>query len=176
MDFLISDRAPGSKRSPGLVEVLYMLKSDIATLQTPTASPTTQAEKVTIDDAHVPVTDEGFRAMYISARKSEHQTDSAGDEDAKSAVEKIVGFIPGITPEIAAFLYDDPELIILVPNGPCGTSEYRQLGTKCEGVKIKEWKYSSKKFGGTEAKGVELTLEATQTNMLFYTAAVPLPA
>lgn len=176
MDFQISERAPGSKRTPGLVEVLYAVKSVLSTIATPTASPTTQAQKVTITTAHVPITDEGFRSMYISSRKSEWMFESAGDEDAKSVTMQINAFIPGMTPEQAAFLYDDPDMIILVPNGPCGTSEYLQLGTKCDGVKIKSFKAGSKRFGGTDAKGIELVLESSQGFITFYNAAIPLPA
>jgi len=176
MDFLISTRAAGARRGPGVVEALYALKSDIATLATPPPSPANQLEKVTIEGPHIMVTDEGFRKMYISPRKSEHTAKSTGDEDAKSDEEQLEGFIPGGTEEMAAFLLDDPELIILIPDGPCGTSRYRQMGTKCEGAKIASWEYASGKFGGNDAKGIKVMITSLQSSMLFYVDAIPEPA
>lgn len=176
MDFNIQTKAPGSKRTPGVVEGLYILKSDLATISTPVANPSNQAQKVTISTAHVPVTDEGFRRMYINTKKSELKVMGEGDEDSKSAKHQLEFFIPGMTAELAAFLLDDPEFIFLVPNGPCGTSEYFQLGTKCDGARIVTWEFTTGKFGSTDAKGIKGTLEAVQSNILLYTAAIPLPA
>jgi hypothetical protein len=176
MDFQISTKAPGPKISPGVVEGLYILSSDLTTIATQPNSPATQAEKVTIATAHIPTVGEGFRKMYISNKKSELKITGEGDEDAKSAKCELEVFIPGLTANLAAFLYDDPDMIFLVPNGPCGTSEYFQLGTKCDGAKISKWEFTTGKFGGSEVKGVKATIQSLQSSILLYTAAIPVPA
>jgi hypothetical protein len=175
MDFLIAAAPAGAQKTPGVIEALYCVKSDLSTIGTPPAVPTTQAEKVTISTAHVAVATEGFRKMYISTKKAEALFKGVGDEDGQSVDGELDAFIPGITPEWAAFLYDQPEMIILIPDGPCGTSRYYQLGTKCDGARVKEWEAKTGKFGSTEVKGIQVKIGAVQSSILFYTAAVPVP-
>lgn len=176
MDLLINTAPTGAQKTPGVIEALYCLKSDLTTISTPIASPTTQAEKVTISVAHVAAVNEGFRKIYISTKKAEAIFKGVGDEDGQSVDGELDAFIPGITPEWAAFLYDQPELIVLIPDGPCGTSRYYQLGTKCDGARVKEWEAKTGKFGSTEVKGIQVKIGAVQSSILFYTAAVPLPS
>ncbi len=175
MDYLISDRVPGTRRTPGVVECMYIEKSRLETIAVPAANPGTIAAKVTIVGAHVPTGTNGFRKMYLQPKKSELKGKSAGDIDSKSVDIVLEGFIPGMYEELAAFLLDDPELIILVPNGPCGTSQYLQLGTKCDGAYVTEHEYTSGIFGGNTAKGFKVMISAQQSSYLFYNSAIPLP-
>jgi hypothetical protein len=176
MDFNIATKAPSSKRQPGLVECLYAVKDDINILQVPAVNGATPADRVTITQAHVfadPTN--GFRKCYISQEKSDAMFKSFGDKDSKGSDSTVDVFIPGITPEVAGFLNEDPELILLIPNGPCGTSEYLQIGDRCKGADIQEWEAKFNKRGGNDSKGVQIKMNAKMSYITFYTAAIPIP-
>lgn len=176
MDFNIAQKAPSAKRQPGLVECWYALKDSISQLQVPPVDGATPAERVVITTAHVfGNAAEGFRKCYISQEKSDAMFKSFGDKDSKGSDSTVDIFIPGITPQIAGFLNEDPELIILIPNGPCGTSEYLQIGDRCKGADISEWEAKFNKRGGNDSKGVQIKINAKMNYITFYQAAIPIP-
>ena len=173
MDFNVATKASSAKRAPGLVELWFCKKDELSTIAVPLASPSTQAEKVTIDGPHVATVGNGFQKLYISTRKSKGMWATEGDQDSKSVKHSVEVFVPGMTKEIAALLFDDPEMIVLYPNGPCGTSEYLQIGTKCDGGYIEKAEGGTETFGGTNAKGTTLTISASQSAIYFYNDAIP---
>jgi hypothetical protein len=176
MDFHLDLQADASKRTPGVVEAWYAVKNELSTIATPSPSAATPMERIYINDDHV-FSDEtnGWRKMYLST-KTKAVIKSFGDEDAKGAETTLEAFIPGINAKIAGFLFEDPELIVLIPNGPCGTSEYIQIGDKCRGAKITEWEANTQELGANSAKGVSLKISRKGSFLTLYAGALPEPS
>lgn len=175
MDFQISTAQEGSKVSPGILRIYYAETSDFTTISTPPASPTDEADKLVIATAHTPVDSEhGFREGYISQEKSELEMTGVGDVDGRATKNDLKIFIPGDDKHALHFVYKNPKLLVLVEKSPCGGSEYYQVGSKCTPAKITDWKFMTKKIGGNESKGIEITIGNVQDRPLLYTASIPL--
>lgn len=169
MDFAIQNR---SIKKKGLTRVLYAVKSDFTTLAEPPASPSTQAEKVTISTNHAFAEGNGFREAWVNLDTSKLDLEISGSRYSKSGKAKLSMMIPGDSANISAFVQDDPELIILVQQNPCQSGAYWQIGTKCQGANIAAGaKWTSGAQEGDDM-GWEIPIEANQSSVLYYTGTV----
>jgi hypothetical protein len=174
MDFLIDER-PASIQSPGLGIVYYSEVGNFTAIAGLPASPTTQAEKVTISDDHTFPTDEGFREIYSTDNRKKFDVNGFGGRESGGADNIIELFYPGSREEFDAFLKDDPELIILVGNPDCSSGKFSQIGTKCSPAKImKDWNFTSQVKGASEDAGYLFKVQAFQASKLTYTGTVTL--
>lgn len=173
MEFFISE--PSTKTNPGILRAFYAEKTDFTTIETPIANPTDPGDRVIISDPHVPIDSTyGFRECYISQEKSEFDMEGVGDQDGMSTKNSLKAFIPGDEKWVLNFVSQKRDLLILVEKNPCGGSEYYQIGSKCTPAKIVSWKFSTKKMGGNESKGVEVEFGNIQDRPLIYTATIPI--
>jgi hypothetical protein len=175
MDFDIASKVAGVDRNPGLGRIWYAELGDFDTLAGVYASPSTQAEKVTIDGDHTFTGTEGFRLMYTTAEKRSLETSVVGEEDSKGKMVDISAFFPGTDEEFEAFLLDDPDLICIVEPFPCNGTKKLQVGTACAPAKIVEDSYKS----GTikeGVKGYEFKIRAYQGSLLFYPGTITEPS
>lgn len=176
MDYQIANKVAGENRKPGLGKINYAELSTFDNLATVFASPSNQAEKVTIDGAHTfnnPVT-EGFFELYATDTLRMLETEVVGERDSKGKKVTVSGFFPGTSEEFEAFLLDDPDLILLCEPFPCNGTKIIQVGTACSPARIVEDSYKT----GTNAegkKGYEFKIEAFQSSLLFYTGPIPRP-
>lgn len=177
MDFEIKDKPAGGKRAPGIGTVWYGEYNKFDVIGTIAPSPATQRDKVVIAVDHTftdPIT-EGFRKMYTTDTKSALEGAGYGEKDSGGADIKLNAFFPGTSEEFAAFLKDDPDLILLVNPGDCSDSTMYQIGTKCSPAKImKDWGFNSGMLGdGT--KGFEFRIQAFMPTLLFYEGLISEP-
>lgn len=173
MAFDIATKGPNE--TPGIASFAWIAKhSDFLVIAGLPASPSTQAQKVTIADNHTFTPPKGFEKMYIDVDNSMLEGAGFGTKDNKGATMRLNAFFPGTKVEFAAFLKDNPELIVLVPDGNCdGVPRYQQIGTKCSPAKIvAEWAYNSATAGSTDNRGFEFQIECHQGSLLFYTGTV----
>lgn len=175
MDFDIAQRGPSE--TPGIGAFAWYAKFDtFDTIATTPASPANQAEKVTIADAHTFLGTEGFRKMYVDVDNSSLEGAGFGTKDNKGVTMSLNAFFPGTKKEFAAFLKDNPELIVLVGDAECGSGQYKQIGTKCSPAKIDaEWSYNSATAGSNDNRGYEFRIVCHQASVLWYEGAVTEP-
>ena len=173
-DFQIATK-PANKR-PGVGRYIWYTSVDEVTLATVPASPTTQAEKVTIDDDHTfASTSNGWRKMWIDQETSNVIFAGVGAIGSKGATGTIQVMIPGTKKEVAAFIKDDPELVILVPNPDCD-GEYLQLGNACSPLLIQpDYEFKTGTVSGTDMKGFTINLKYTTDVPTWYTGVVTEP-
>jgi hypothetical protein len=174
MDLNIAIR---SKKKPGLTQVLYATEEILTTIAEPTATPTTQAQKVTISGDHVFVTGEGFRKMFVNLDKSNFNLEGSGDRFSKTNKAMLKCFIPGDQKEVAAMIKDDPSFLILMQQNPCQSGSYWQLGTKCDLATIDaaSTKWTSGTIDGSTVMGWEFDLMCYQDTVYYYEGEVTLP-
>lgn len=170
MDFEIANRA--DERAPGVGILHYCEIADFDTIATLPSPPATQADKVTISDAHTFTGTNGFREIYTTDTMRELEANGFGEADSGGAEVIFNAFFPGSDQEFAAFLKDDPLLICIADPYPCNGALKYQIGTKCSPARVaKDWAWKSGKLGdGT--KGFEFKIRAVASSLLFYNNVV----
>jgi len=176
MDFGITLKTAGVNTTPGLGNVWYAELSEFNVLASVFATPSSQAEKVTIDGDHTfTVGTDGFRLMYTTAEKRDLESAGIGEEDSKGRMVEVLCFFPGTSAEFEAFLLDDPELICVVEPFPCNGTNRLQIGTSCAPAKIApdhSFKAGTVKEG---VKGYEFKIRSYQPSLLFYQGVITEP-
>lgn len=172
MDFNIA--AKGPSEVPGIgTHAWYAKYDEFVNIATTPANPATQAEKVTIDDDHTFGVGDGFRKMYVDVDNSMLDGTGYGTKHNKGVTMALNAFFPGTKKEFAAFLKDNPELIVLVPDATCGNGELKQIGTKCSPAHIDpEWTYNSATAGSNDNRGFEFRIVCHQPSLLWYAGTV----
>ncbi|MFN8698315.1 MAG: hypothetical protein ACK505_00105 [Flavobacteriales bacterium] len=168
--------ATKSSTKPGLTKVLYALKSTFTTIAEPPASPTTQAQKVTIADDHVFASGQGWREAFMNDDRTNLAFEGQGDRFSKTGKLTLNLIIPGDEKTVAAMIKDDPEMILLIQKNPCQSGAYYQLGTKCKGATIEGGAtWASGVADGSEVMGWEIPISCNQDTLYYYEGEVTLP-
>ena len=108
----------------------YAPVSDFDVIQGTTASPTTLAERVTIDGDHTFTTGNGFYKCYVTPNTLKMDVESTGSRDSRGAKQMATGFIPGDRAENAGlFRVAKNDAFIVVIKSCDGT--VKQIGTQC---------------------------------------------
>lgn len=167
------DWADGSNNDGGLANYVYYAPlSHVNTFPTVPASPTTNADVVTIADDFVMETGKKFLKVYCTRDMGELTSKMVGETDSKSYENKVDLFIPGNEAEIAAFLekIKNTNAVWLVPDRE---GKVRVLGSENLPAKIEVGETTSGKKAG-DARGTKMTISSVGRIAPFYTGDIPL--
>lgn len=164
----------GSNEQNGVARHCWIARyEDFDTIAQLPASPSTQAEKVTISDDHTFGVGAGFEKLYVDQRKTNYQVTGTGSVENKGGRAEVVAMFPGTKKEFDAFLKDNPELICLVEDPDCSAGVKKQIGTKCSPARIDvDWTYNSGTVGEDEDRGYAFKIFAHQSGNLYYEGAL----
>lgn len=144
MDFEIGAVSPNTEKGLG---TLYFAERSLFTAiaQLPSA-PANQEEKVTISDAHTFAGTDGFQKLTFNPKKSNYKSVPTGGDYSRGYEHTLEIVVPGNSKKFAAFLKDNPDIIIVATNVACGgtSQDPVQIGSKCGKVTIKPTEYDSK--------------------------------
>lgn len=120
----------GGGHNPGGTEekVYYVEVSDIETMPSIAAAPTTPGEVVTIaTDIVLKAGGKKFHELYITRDKGQLMSEGVGEIDGKSFVNKFSGFHPGSDPAMlgTAAMLNNGSFVFLVPEA---NGQYRIVG------------------------------------------------
>jgi hypothetical protein len=167
-DFNISSKGPNKRAGVGRF-AWYSAISEIETIASLPASPSTQADKVTISDDHIFTGTNGFRKMYVDQDQANLIATGIGTIESKAADITLQVYFPGTKKEFAAFIKDDPEMILLVPSPDCDDNEYIQVGSGCSPARINpDWEFKTGTTSGNDGKGFMVNIKATASSVVWY--------
>ena len=128
---------------------------------------------VTISQDHVFLTDKGFLRINCAPSKNQLEAAMIGDAGSLKFMKSMKIFIPGSDAELHSQITQmmNTPGIYLVKDSNCGADVWYQLGCDCVYAHFKDGKFTS----GTNkdgVKGYEITIEAPDSAVTFYTGVI----
>jgi len=134
---------------------------------------TTAGANAVVDTDHEPFTGKGFMKIYHNADISNLNAETVGDRDSERIVTKCEIMVPGNDADLAEFAKEvlSKDYILLLKEPSCAAGATIQVGTECNGARLRPKFQSGTATGGS--KGWTFEVEARE-QFLFYTGTVTL--
>lgn len=167
------DWADGSNNDGGIGQYIYYSPlSNITTFPAVPATPTTNADVVTVSDPFVMVATKTFKKIYCTRDQGEVVSKMIGETDSKSYENTAEFFIPGNQAEVLAFLemIKNTNGVFIVPDRE---DQMRIIGSKNLPAKIEVGETTTGKKAG-DMRGTKITVKSVGRIAPIYDNTVPL--
>jgi hypothetical protein len=118
----------------------------------------------------------GFIKLYTTDRTGEYSWKQVGDRDSRGFNLKFEAWVPYINTAFFSFVAKAVELMVLVRDVECSTTQWFQMGTACSPCTVEGSEFKTGKNGGEGKKGTNVTFEAYASKPLVYTGATQFAA